>query len=713
MDVPFAPLEHGEVLQLVTQIAVLLGAARLLGELARRIGQPAVVGEILAGVLLGPSLLGALVPPVAEVLLPASAAQSRLLETVALLGAMLLLVVTGLETDLVLIRRRAGVAVGVALGGLLLPLVGGFALGWWFPSDLIGDPGQRVVFALFLATAMAVSAIPVLAAILIDLRLMRRDIGQTMLAAGMVDDLAGWTLLGFVTAMAEGDGSFRTVAVTFVMVLAFLAITAIAGPRLVRSGVRFVHGLSGTPHRFLTLAFVLVFAWAALSQAFHLEPVIGAFAMGILLGRARRLPRSVAESLEQITLGIFAPLFFATAGLKVDLVALVEPRLAGLTLLVIVVAVFGKVAGAYAGGRWLTAADRPTSLSYGIGLTARGAIGIVVATIGRSLGILTPEVFSMIVAMAVVTSLITPPALKASLRRVSPNADESARLRREDASAASSMGSMRRLLLPIRPRPEIGDGTGVKTKLLLRLAASNGVAVTVMAAAGDSERGAAEETVRHSAHVLSRRADVSTRVVLEDPVTAVLAEAHKGYDLVVLGATEIVGDVESLFGSAADAMIRMSPVPTMVVSAKDVGVDWEPQRILIPTDGTAAAQRAADVAFALAGSGGSVAILHVVPPDLSPAISVANTGYVQRFDLAHQIVTAARDRGERLGVEALTMIEMSGEVEAAILGAAVDFGADLIVLGTSARTGTQRLYFGPRVERVLIGSPCPVVVINS
>jgi nucleotide-binding universal stress UspA family protein len=234
-----------------------------------------------------------------------------------------------------------------------------------------------------------------------------------------------------------------------------------------------------------------------------------------------------------------------------------------------------------------------------------------------------------------------------------------------------------------------------------------------MAAAGDSERGAAEETVRHSAHVLSRRADVSTRVVLEDPVTAVLAEAHKGYDLVVLGATEIVGDVESLFGSAADAMIRMSPVPTMVVSAKDVGVDWEPQRILIPTDGTAAAQRAADVAFALAGSGGSVAILHVVPPDLSPAISVANTGYVQRFDLAHQIVTAARDRGERLGVEALTMIEMSGEVEAAILGAAVDFGADLIVLGTSARTGTQRLYFGPRVERVLIGSPCPVVVINS
>lgn len=713
MDVPFAPLEHGEVLQLVIQVAVLLGSARLLGELARRLGQPAVVGEILAGVILGPSLLGALAPQVAAALLPASPAQSRLLETVALLGAMLLLVVTGLETDLALIRRRAGAAVGVALGGLLLPLAGGLALGWWFPADLIGDPDQRLVFSLFLATAMAVSAIPVLAAILIDLRLMRRDIGQTMLAAGMVDDLAGWTLLGFVIALAEGDGTVRTVFVTIATVLAFLVITAIAGPPLVRGGLRFVHGLSGTPHRFLTLVFVLVFGWAALSQAFHLEPVIGAFAMGILLGRARRLPRSASESIEQLTLGIFAPIFFATAGLKVDLAGLADPRLAALTLLVIVVAVVGKVAGAYAGGRWLTAADRSTSLAYGIGLTARGAIGIVVATIGRSLEILTPEVFSMIVTMAVVTSLVTPPALEATLRRVSPNADESARLRREDASAASSMGSIRRILLPIRPRPEIGDGMVVKTNLLLRLAESNSIAITVMAATEGTQRGAAEETVRHSGHLLSRRADVSTRVVSGDPVAAVLGEAHKGYDLVVLGATEIVGDVESLFGSAADAMIRMSPVPTMVVSVKDVGSGWEPRRILVPTDGTGAAQRAADVAFALAGGDGSVAILHVVPPDLSPVVSVVDTGHVQRFDLAHQIVTDVRDRGERLGVEALTMIEMSGSVGAAILDAAVDFQADLIVLGTSFRTGTQRLYFGPRVERILAGSACPVVVISS
>lgn len=713
MGVPFAPLEHGDVLQLVVQVAVLLGAARLLGEIARRLGQPAVVGEILAGVVLGPSVLGAIAPGLAGLWLPASADQGRLLEAVALFGAMLLLVVTGLETDLALIRRRAGAAVGVALGGLVLPLLGGLALGWWFPADLIGGDGQRTTFALFLATAMAVSAIPVLAAILIDLRLMRRDVGQTMLAAGMVDDLVGWGLLGFVIALAEGDGSFATLLVTTGTVLGFLLVTAILGQPLVRVSVRFVHGISGTPHRFLTLAFVLVFAWAGLSQALHLEPVIGAFAMGILLGRAKRLPRSVSVSLEQITLGIFAPVFFAVAGLKVDVGGLMQPRLAGLTLLVVAVAVVGKVVGAYVGGRWLTGADHATSLSYGIGLTARGAIGIVVATIGRSLGILGPEVFSMIVTMAIVTSLITPPLLKTTLARILPTEDESERLRRESASAASSVGSIRRVLVPLRPRPEIGDGSAIKTTLLAGLADWNNLAVTVMSAVGSSGRGAAEETVRHTGHVLARRADVSTRVVPGDPVTAVLAEAAKGYDLLLLGSTEVVGDLDSLFAPEVDAMIRMSPVPTLVVSSRDVSNDWRPRRILVPTNGAVASQRAADLAFAFAGVRGAVAILHVLAPELSPAVSISDTGHVQRFDFAHQIVSGLRVRGEELGVASSTMIEMNDDVVAAVLGAAETFEADLIVLGTAARTGLNRLFLGPRVERILTAASCPVAVLNS
>lgn len=713
MDVPFAPLAHADVLQLVLQIAVLLGVARAFGEIAKRFGQPSVAGEILAGVVLGPSILGAFAPGVAGAWLPANPDQARMLEVVAMLGAMLLLVVTGLETDLKLIRRRAGAATGVALGGLLLPLAAGLALGWWFPADLIGDPGQRVVFALFLATAMAVSAIPVLASILLDLRLMRRDIGQTMLAAGMVDDLAGWAVLGFVIALAEGEVGVTAVLLTVATLLLFLALTAFVGPPVVRYSLRFVHGMSGTPHRFLTLAIVLVFVWASLSQALHLEPVIGAFAMGILLGRARRLPVSVSESLEQMTLGIFAPIFFAVAGLKVDIVGLLEPRLAFLTLVVIGVAIFGKVAGAYAGARWLTGADRYTSLAYGVGLTARGAIGIVVATIGRSLGILSPEVFSIVVVMAVVTSLMTPPALKAVLHRITPSDEESLRLRREDASAASLAGSIRRVLVPIRPQSEGARSTRVKSMILARLETSETLAVTVMSATDEAQRGRAEETVRIAARAIAPRSDVGSRVVIDSPVEAVLAEAAKGYDLLMLGATEVAPDLDSLFSSAVDEIIRMAPVPTLVVAGGAVDEDWTPRRILIPTDGSAAARRAADFAFAMADGETLISILHVLPPDISPAISVSDTGHVQRFDRAHQIVTDIRDRGDSLGVIASTMIEMGPEVDTAILTAAEQFGADLIVLGTAARTGTTRLYLGERVEQILTRSTCPVIVLNS
>jgi nucleotide-binding universal stress UspA family protein len=267
--------------------------------------------------------------------------------------------------------------------------------------------------------------------------------------------------------------------------------------------------------------------------------------------------------------------------------------------------------------------------------------------------------------------------------------------------------------MPIRPRPEIGDGTVVKTTLLTRLSDWNSLAVTVMSAAATTGRGAAEETVRHTGHVLARRADVSTRVVLGEPVAAVLAEAAKGYDLLMLGATEVVGDLDSLFGSAVDAMIRMSPVPTLVVSSRDVSNEWRPSRILVPTNGAGASQRAADLAFAFAGVDGAVAILHVLTPELSPAVSLADSGHVQRFDLAHQIVSEVRLRGEELGVASSTMIEMNADIVAAISDAAQAFEADLIVLGTSARTGLNRLFLGPRVEGILLGAPCPVAVLNS
>ena len=234
-----------------------------------------------------------------------------------------------------------------------------------------------------------------------------------------------------------------------------------------------------------------------------------------------------------------------------------------------------------------------------------------------------------------------------------------------------------------------------------------------MAAAMEGERSEAESTVRSAARDVKFRADVTTRVVHNDPVRAVLAEAAKGYDLVMLGATDVTVNFDSLFGSVVDEIVRMVPVPTLVVRGVPVVAGWQPDRILVPTDGTPASRRGADLAFALAGPDTTVTALHVVPTELSPVVSMTDTGPVQRLDLAHQIVSELRDRGVERGVATATMVEMGPEVAEAIVTAARQRGADLVVLGTSARTGTQRLYLGPRVERVLTDSPCPVAVLNS
>ncbi|HEV2736481.1 MAG TPA: cation:proton antiporter, partial [Longimicrobiaceae bacterium] len=204
MQQVFTAAPHHDVLVLVIQIALLLFVARALGEIAQRLKQPAVVGEILAGILLGPSLLSGFFPVLGEWIVPHSRTQGYLLEVVSLFGAMFLLLITGLETDLRLIRRQARTAMGASLGGILVPFGLGYALGSYLPTSLLADPERRLVFALFIATALSISAIPVIAKVLMDLKLMRRDVGQAILAAGMTDDAIGWMLLSVVLGLAGG-----------------------------------------------------------------------------------------------------------------------------------------------------------------------------------------------------------------------------------------------------------------------------------------------------------------------------------------------------------------------------------------------------------------------------------------------------------------------------------------------------------------------------
>jgi Kef-type K+ transport system membrane component KefB/nucleotide-binding universal stress UspA family protein len=699
----FGAASHDEVLQLVLQVALLLATARLLGALAQRFKQPAVVGEIMAGVILGPSLISGLIPIAGEWILPQTPVQGHLLEVVGLIGVMLLLVVTGLETDLGLIRRRIGVASGVAFGGLVVPFATGLALGAALPDDILVDPTQRTVFMLFIATAMSISAIPVLARVLMDLGLMRREIGQTMLAAGMIDDITGWTLLGLVTALASaGTLTTGTVVETILKVVIFVVVTATFGRWLVTNSLNFVQDRFQGQDQVLTLVLVLAFGWGAFTQALYLEAVIGAFAIGILFGRLPRLPADVVHKIESITMAVFAPVFFAVAGLKVDIGAILEPRLFALTLAVIGVATFGKVVGAYLGGRLLSRQDHWSSLAYGSGLNARGALEIIIATIGLQLGILSQEMFSIIVVMAIVTSLMAPVALRFCLARIQPHAEEEQRLSKQEALSGTFTASIRRTLIPVRPRNELAGAQTIQSVISDRLSEVHGASATILAVA---EGGTPELAGQYLNRIKALfNSPVSTRVITgPDPVQAILGEAQRDYGLMMIGTPAMSDAGDALFGPVIDDLVKLSPIPTIVVRGGSVDDDWRPTRILVPSNGTLSSKRATDLALVLAR-----------PEDVVTGVHIVTTGgLLSRPGLAVDITNELQAVATRLQQTIETDVREAVDVETGILEAIEATGADLLILGTSVRAGSTRLHLGPRVEFLARNAPCPVVIINA
>jgi nucleotide-binding universal stress UspA family protein len=405
-----------------------------------------------------------------------------------------------------------------------------------------------------------------------------------------------------------------------------------------------------------------------------------------------------------MALGVFAPIFFAVAGLKVNIAAILEPELLLLTLVVILVATFGKVAGAYAGARLLSGQGHWIALAYGSGLNARGAVEIIIATIGLSLGILTSEMFSIIVVMAVVTSLMAPMALRFCLARTEPGAEEESRLAIEDARRGSFTAGLRRVLVPVRPRmSQVGTQT-IQAVLVARLGDTNPISTTLLAVADSSDRALADEYLDRLKTVFSNQGTSTRFVSGHDPVQVILTEAEGDYDLLVIGTPTLSQSQDSLFGPVIDDLIKLSRTPTLVVRGENVKEDWKPTRILVPANGSGSSRNAADLAFAIAGRDAMVTGVHVVTPTRLAGV---------RTNLALDVTAELEIVATQLGQEVQTVVREAEDVETGILDAIEEFDADLLVLGTSVRAGSTRLHLGPRVEYLARLAPCPVVILNS
>ena len=433
---PVAPLPAHSLLVFLVQVCVLLILAFALGRLAERLRMPAIVGELLAGVLLGPSLLGFTAPALSGWLLPSEASQMHLLDAAGQIGVLLLVGVTGSHIDMAALRRRAGTAARISLAGLLVPLGLGIGLGYLLPESLVPDSTHRGVFALFLGVAMCVTAIPVIAKTLSDMKLLHRDIGQLTLAAGLVDDAVGWFLLSVVSAMATVGVTTGHVSVAVLHLLGFVAFAFLVARPLVRYVMRLADR-SPQSGPTISVTVITILLGASATQALGMEAIFGAFIAGIIVGGPRSANHHKLAPLRAVVLWVLAPLFLATAGLRMDLTSLADTTTALAALAILVVAIVGKFAGAYIGakasrlGNW-------DALAIGAGMNARGVVEVVIAMAGLRLGVLSTATYTSIVLVAIVTSLMAPPLLRFAMARVDQNEEELARLATHEAWAGDT-----------------------------------------------------------------------------------------------------------------------------------------------------------------------------------------------------------------------------------------------------------------------------------
>lgn len=412
-------MKHGEFVQLFLALAVLLTASRLLGELARKLNQPAVLGELIAGILLGPTLFGTLAPEQFAFLFPKAGVLPVVMQGFTTVGIVLFLLVAGLEVDLSSVFRQGRAALSVSFSGILIPGVIGFAVGWIGPKLFDGEAlgrhanASEWVFALFFATAMSISALPVIAKTLMDLNLYRSELGMTVIASAVFDDLVGWIIFAVLLGMMGASAVGRDVSETIAYTLGYVAFMLTVGRWLLHRILPFIQAHMSWPGGVLGLAVALAFAGAAFAEWIGVHAIFGAFIVGVALGDSSHLRERTRSTLESFVTFIFAPIFFATLGLRVNFIEHFEWPL---VLVVLVIACAGKLIGCSIAAR-STGLPRRESWAIGAAMNARGAMEIILALLALQAGLITERLFVALVVMALVTSVIAGPLMQRILRR--------------------------------------------------------------------------------------------------------------------------------------------------------------------------------------------------------------------------------------------------------------------------------------------------------
>src|SRR5580704_14399579 len=394
---------------LTLQLAVVLAACRLTGELFRRIHQPKVVGEMFAGIMLGPSLLGWVAPHLSAYLFPPSSL--GFLNALSQVGVVVFMFLVGLGINPGELKKESHAAVLTSHVSITAPFVLAAFLALYLYPRLSDDGVSFTSFALFMGSAMSITAFPVLARILAERNMLASRLGTVAIACAAVDDVTGWCILAYIVVLIRSAHSSTSIWVTIGGILVF-GLAMIHGVRRLLRGFETAYRKKGAlSENLLALMMLLVLASSLLTEYLGIHLLFGAFLMGAIMPKEHRFVRYVLDRFETITVTLLLPLFFAFTGLRTNIGLVKGPQMWMYCALIILVATAGKLGGSTLAS-WLSGMPVREAAGLGTLMNTRGLMELVILNIGLDVKVISPALFSMMVIMALVTTFMTTPVLE-------------------------------------------------------------------------------------------------------------------------------------------------------------------------------------------------------------------------------------------------------------------------------------------------------------
>ena len=747
----------------IGQIVVLMAVGRLLGEAMLRLRQPAVMGQLIAGLILGPSLFGLFLPDLQHALFPKTPEQKAMIDAISQFGILLLLLLTGMETDLKLVRQTGRASLLASLMGIIIPFVCGVILGEMLPDSMVPDPQKRLITSLFLGTALSIASVKIVAMVVREMNFMRRVVGQVIIASAIIDDSIGWIIVSIIFSLAlHGSIEPMSLAQSSAGTVLFMVASLTVGRRAVFFVIRWVNDNFVSEYAVITAILIIMGIMALITHMIGVHTVLGAFVAGILVGESPILTRHIDEQLRGLITAFFAPVFFGIAGLSADLTILADPEIALFTAGLVLVASLGKFGGAFLGAE-LGGLTRREGLALACGMNARGSTEVIIATVGLSMGALNQNLFTMIVAMAVLTTMAMPPTLRWALNRIPMRKEEKQRLEREELEQRGFVPNLERLLVAVDDSPNgkfalgiagVLTGTHGMPATVLHVPDPNKIESTMPDSPAKIAAGAAtssgktpdqkngmenskkiskddektekeKEEAKDAADAVQQVAarikdeqkkeekvadqvDVTTLIHEQLSPAVIAEEAEKGYDIFILGLGQTSKQSRDFDPGVAN--LAKGFEGPLIVSAVRGDLQGKPDGklgILVPVNGTEPSRRGAEVAITLArATKAEVTVLYV-------AVRPANRRTIPRSRRHEEAILkdiVAIADGYNISIRTAVVTERAADE--AILAELKRRNHNLVVLGVGRRPG-ERLFFGDTAAALLDKSERSLLFVAS